>query len=249
MISVMVGLETGPHGQRDKLWYFKAAPLFVGSGDALRARLAEASTMRRIRARQIVYSAGAPASMVYLLKEGQVRLVRSDESGREATIAVLGPLDLFGEQAVVGAEARDERAEAVVDSLVCDIPREAFLAATGASAPLSIALRNLFGLRVRQLEARVTDLVFKSAEARLCTVLAGLADRHGRSRPDGSVDLTLKLKVRDLGHLAGLMRPTASQLLSKLRQDGLLEGEPRSLHLLRLADIRRRATGSGSRPA
>lgn len=245
----MVSPEAGPDGQRDKLWYFKAAPLFAGSGEALRARLAEASTMRRVRSGQIVYSAGAPATIVYLLKEGQVRLVRSDESGREATIAVLGPLDLFGEQALVGAEARDERAEAMVDSLVCDIPRGAFVAAADASPPLSIALRNLFGLRVRQLEARVTDLVFKSAEARLCTVLAGLAARYGRTRPDGSVDLSLKLKVRDLGHLAGLMRPTASQLLSRLRQDGLVDGEPRCLRILRLSDIQRRAAGSVDRPA
>lgn len=36
-----------PHGARDKLWYFRAAPVFAGAGEALLARLAAASTMRR----------------------------------------------------------------------------------------------------------------------------------------------------------------------------------------------------------
>jgi CRP-like cAMP-binding protein len=194
-----------------------------------------------VRAGRVVYSAGAPATIVYLLKEGQVRLVRSDEAGREATIAVLGPLDLFGEQALAGAEERDERAEAMVDSLVCDIPREAFFAAAEASPPLSIGLRNLFGLRVRQLESHVTDLVFKDAEARLCTVLVGLAARYGRPQPDGAVEIALRLRVEDIGHLAGVTRPTASHLLSRLREEGLLEGDARRLRIRRLPELERLA--------
>lgn len=241
----MVGGRAEPEGRRDKLWYFKAAPLFVGAGEALLARLAAASTMRSLRPGQVVYALGAPATVAYLLKEGQVRLVRSDEAGSEATVAILGPLDLFGEQALAGADTRQERAEAMVESLICDIPRADFLAALESSPPLSIALRNLFGRRIRDLECRVADLVFKGAEARLCTVLLGLAGEHGEAAPKGSVEISLRLTARDLGHLAGLTRPTTSQLLSKLRHEGLVEGGPRRLRLLETAELRRRA----SRPA
>jgi CRP/FNR family transcriptional regulator len=238
-----VGADTD--GPRDKVWYFKAAPLFAGAGDAVRERLAAASTMRRVRPGQVVYSVGAPATMVYLLKEGQVRLVRSDEGGSEATVAVLGPLDLFGEQSLAGGDAREERAEAMVESLICDIPRADFLAALESSPPLSVALRNLFGRRIRQLESRVTDLVFKDAETRLCTVLVRLAEEHGTIAPNGTAEIPLRLTARDLGHLAGLTRPTASQILSRLRHAGLVEGGARRLRLLGLDELRRRA----ARPA
>jgi CRP/FNR family transcriptional regulator, cyclic AMP receptor protein len=230
-----------PQGARDKLWYFRAAPLFAGAGEALLARLAAASTMRHVPAHRTVYRPGSPSSTVYLLKEGQVRLARLDASGNEATIAILGPLDLFGEQAVAGEEVREDTAQAMVPSLICDIPRGDFLAAINSSPALAVNVRRLFGLRVHRLESRLADLLFKGAEARLCTVLLQLATDRGQAVGDGAVDIPLMLTARELGYLAGLSRPTTSLLLSNLRREGLIEGSARRLRLKALPRLRERA--------
>ncbi len=225
----------------DKLWYFTSTSLFAGAGQPPLARLAAASTMRRVSPRQMIYRSGDASDMVYLISAGQVRLFRCDAEGEETTIAVLGPLELFGERALAGEEAREEGAEAMVASLVCDIPRGDFLAALEGSPELAFRLSRLFALRTRRLECRLTDLIFKGAEARLCTVLLELAADHGRRAADGSIEIPLTLTARDFGRLAGLGRQTTSTLLTCLRRQGLVEGDPRRLRLVELGGLRRRA--------
>ncbi len=189
----------------------------------------------------MIYRSGDPSDMVYLISAGQVRLVRCDDEGEETTIAIVGPLDLFGERALAGEEAREEGTEAMVPSLICDIPRGDFLAALDDSPGLAVSLSRLFALRTRRLECRLTDLIFKGAEARLCTVLLELAADHGRRASDGSIEIPLTLTARDLGRLAGLGRQTTSTLLTCLRRQGLVEREPWQLRLVGLEGLRRRA--------
>lgn len=226
---------------RDKLWYFKAAPVFAGTGLPILERLMAASTMRQIPARQTIYRAGDRPDMVYLLKEGQVRLTRTDAEGHEATIAILGPLDLFGEQSLSDAQSREESAQAMTPSLICDMPRGEFLAALEGSPSLTVNVMHLLTRRIQRLESRLADLLFKGAEARLCTVLLQLVADHGRPAEGGAVDVPLTLTARDLGLLAGLARPTTAMLLSDLRQAGLIETSRGRLRLLDVGRLRRRA--------
>ena len=225
----------------DKLWYFKSAPIFAAAGAPLLSRLAAVSTMRRVPPGCRVYREGDPARLVYLLKEGQVRLLRLSPEGQEMTVALLGPLDLFGERALASEAPREESAEAVVPSLVCDIPRAEFLAVLDACPPLRLDLCRLFVLRTARLESRLADLVFKGAEARLCTVLLRLAIERGRPGPAGAFDVPLPVSARELGRLAGLGRQTASTLFTGLVREGLVERHLWGLRLRELTALRSRA--------
>lgn len=242
-VSSSGGVPAVPFGPGDKLQYFAAAPVFAGAGRSLLARLAAASTMRRVGARHTIYRPGDPSDTIYLIDDGQVRLFRLDQEGDEATVAVLGPLELFGERALAGEVTREEGAEAMVASLICDIPRGDFLAVLEASPDLILRLSRLFALRTRRLESRLADLIFKGAEARLCTVLLELAADHGHAASDGSIEIRLRLTARDLGRLAGLGRQTTSTLLTGLRRQRLIDGTLARLRLLGLEALRRRAGG------
>lgn len=225
----------------DKSWYFKSAPIFAGAGAPLLERLAAVSTMRRVRPGGQIYLAGDPAATVYLLKEGQVRLAHLGPDGEETTIAVLGPLDIFGERAIAGDEARSETATAVTSSLICDIPRAEFLALLEVCQALRVNVFRLFIVRTARLESRLIDLVFKGAEARLCTVLLQLGADRGRPALEGALDVPVAVSTRELGRLAGLGRQTTSTLLSALARVGLVERHLWGLRLRGLERLRARA--------
>ncbi len=225
----------------DKCWYFESAPIFAGAGAPLLARLAAVSTMRRVRSGGQVYLAGDRADTVYLLKEGQVRLARLGPDGEEATIALLGPLDIFGERAIAGDEAREDMAIAVAPSLICDIPRAEFVALLEACPPFRVNVFRLFIVRTARLGCRLIDLAFKGAEGRLCTVLLQLGIDRGRPGPDGTLDVPLAVSARELGRLAGLGRQTTSTLLTALAREGLVERHFWGLRLRTLEALRIRA--------
>ena len=51
------------------------APLFSELTEAQRSAIGELMALQRFRAGEMVYSQGAPASAMYLIKSGRVRLV------------------------------------------------------------------------------------------------------------------------------------------------------------------------------
>lgn len=54
-------------------------------------------TIQKYGPNQVIFSQGKPADAVYYIQEGRVRLSVVSKQGKEATIALLGPGDFFGE--------------------------------------------------------------------------------------------------------------------------------------------------------
>lgn len=56
----------------------------------------------RLSAEQAFFSQGNPADCVFYLQTGRTKLTVLSESGKEATITLLGPGDFVGEESIAG---------------------------------------------------------------------------------------------------------------------------------------------------
>ena len=77
--------------------------------------------------RQVIFTPETEARTVYLLKKGHVKLSRLSDDGQMATLAVLGPGEIFGEAALLGQDVQGVYAEAMEDAYICAIPRDRLL--------------------------------------------------------------------------------------------------------------------------
>lgn len=59
-----------------------------------------------VRKGSFVYSAGDKAGSLYILKEGKIKVSRLSENGKELTMDILRPGDIFGELVLAGEEGR-----------------------------------------------------------------------------------------------------------------------------------------------
>jgi CRP-like cAMP-binding protein len=76
--------------------------------------------------------------------------------------------------------------------------------------------------RMKRVEARVEDLVFRSVRIRVARMLTELAESFGR--PDGDrVVIDIPLTQADLATLVGATRQTVNQALGELGREGLVE--------------------------
>ena len=87
------------------------------------------------------------------------------------------------------------------------------------------------GLRLRQVENKIEDLVFKSAEERLQTLLQRLAQDYPKPAVDGTM-IGLSVTQQDLGELTNIARPTVSELLKRLEKKGFLRFQKRKIVIL-----------------
>src|SRR5256886_10897416 len=112
----------GAERKLDKVWYLTRINLFAGIGESEMQRVAERATMQTFGRGRVILHPGERQELVYLIKEGRVKLSRYSSDGREQILTLLEPGDVFGEFALV-EKAEPVHVEAIEDTLICALNR------------------------------------------------------------------------------------------------------------------------------
>ena len=207
---------------------FHRIPLLAALHEEMRSSLERSLEKKLFRRRDFVFDPGAKNDHVYLLLSGRVKLFCGAPSGREVTIAIVSPNELFGETHLFESCPYGCTAEVMEDADVAIFRRGDLALAVSQS---SMALRELAALQsVRRLEAeqKLLEYVFYDVPARLGHLLAKLATQHGRNTKEG-VLIRVKLTHQELANLVGSTRETTTLILNDFRRRGLLEFSGRKI--------------------
>jgi len=205
-----------------KLWYLQNINLFSGTPRDEMLVIERMTTMETVKRRQPIYLPGDPGDRVFLLKTGQVKLSRISEDGKELTMAILHPGDIFGELEVLDDSPRDSMAEALEDTSLCVMRRQDFESLLKRRPDLTVRLTKLIGLRLKRIENRVEDLVFKDVPSRLAGLLLQLSQEFGVKEERG-LRLHTKVTHQEMANLIGSTRETVTATLGDFRRAGLVE--------------------------
>jgi CRP-like cAMP-binding protein len=113
----------------------------------------------------LIFSVGEPATSLYLIEKGQVKVVSDAETERE-TIAVLGEGEFFGEMALLTGEPRTAAVRAVSDVDLWLLSKADFEDILVAYPPIGLALSRVLGSRLEQADRH---LVQHGTETRAAT--------------------------------------------------------------------------------
>lgn len=221
----------------DKVWYLKHINLFSHMDEREIQDLAQRTTMREVSRGKVILRPNEQPGMVYLIKEGRVKVSRYSPEGREQILALLEPGDLFGELALVGM-GEPAHVEAFEDSLICTLRRGDFIELIRNRPELMLHLLKVLADRLRQTEEEMTDIVFRTVPARLASLLLRLAEAYGESNGRG-MRLALRLTHQDIASMIGATRETVTTTLSRFREDGLIDTEQRHLIITDAEGLRR----------
>lgn len=194
----------------------------------------------RYRRGETIYFPGDPASTVYFLKRGRVKLVYLDESGRKLTLTICGPGQPFGELDLEGRAQHRLMAQALTDVELCLISKGALLEFASRRPHLSLRLTKWVNRQLHEAQVRLEELLFKDVPTRLARVLLRLAEEHGVETPEGRL-IDLPLTHQDLAELIGATRETTSLTLSQFTKEGLILRRRRRYLLLQPETLRQRA--------
>jgi CRP/FNR family cyclic AMP-dependent transcriptional regulator len=214
-----------------KLWYLKRIKLFAGLSWKEMRHMQRITKMESYDKGAILYLPGDSSDVVYLLKKGRVKISRVHDDGREVLLAILEPGEIFGEVETLNGDYRETLVQAMEKTLVCEIHRDDFNQYLSKYPQVGGRIIKLLGIRLRSVESRIGELVFKSAPARLATVLLRLGDSMGEPE-DRGVRLQARLTHQNLASLIGTSRETVSILMSQFAQRGLLLQDQRHILIL-----------------
>ncbi|MBI4607783.1 MAG: Crp/Fnr family transcriptional regulator [Candidatus Rokubacteria bacterium] len=188
---------------------------------------------RALRKGQSLYLSGDTAGTVLLVKAGRLKLSRLSADGKELILALLEPGDLLAlprERAFRGSEPLVEALEPAVLVFVRQQDFEAFIL---ARPDLAVAVIGQLTRRVRELEQRIEEMVFKDIPGRLATALLRLAAAYGSPEPSGGTAVGLRVTQQELANLIGASREMVNHALSAWKREGLIELHGRSIVIRR----------------
>ncbi len=221
--------QSGP--PHNKLWYLKHIRLFDDLNPVEMQEMERITRMQEVKKRQPLYLPGDPSSNVYLLKQGRVKLASTATSGKEVTFEILEPGEVFGELDVLEDSPRSTSAEALDDALICVIPRQDFDRYLAMHPNVTVKLTKLIGLRLKKIQSRVEDLVFRDVPARLAHLLLELRKSEGVAEGSGT-RLRVKLTHQEMANLIGCSRETVSTILGQFRDGGLVRMDGRAITIV-----------------
>jgi CRP/FNR family cyclic AMP-dependent transcriptional regulator len=222
----------------DKFWYLKNCDLFERLSVEQIAEVESRSRVRAFDRDSLVYLPTDANESVLLLTSGRIKIYHITSEGKQASLAIIDPGELFGELAVFENGPREEFAETMEKSTVVLIPASLIHGLMEQHTHVSLGVTRLMGLRRQRVERRLKSLLFRSNRERLIYLLLELAEKYGRTNPDGLL-IGIKLSHQELANMIGSTRETVTVLLGELQSEGLLAIQRRQVILrnpTRLAD-------------
>jgi CRP/FNR family cyclic AMP-dependent transcriptional regulator len=169
---------------------------------------------------QAIFSQGDPADSVMYVQKGTVKFTVTNESGKEAVVAIFGSGDFFGEGGMAGQKRRIGTATAVVSSKVLIICKDEMVRVLHAEPSLSERFLAYMLARNIRVEADLVDQLFNSAEKRLARTLLMLARYGKEDQPEPAL---LKISQQTLAEMIGTTRSRVNLFMNKFRKMGFVE--------------------------
>jgi CRP-like cAMP-binding protein len=195
--------------------------LFRGLPPSVIASVAALATRRKFARGTVIFSQGDKADALYGVVAGRVRISASGAQGREVFLSLMEPGDTFGEIAVMDGLPRTATATVVEAATLVLIQKDDFLQLLAEQPQLSIHLLRLLCQRLRWTSELVEESAFLDATERLAKRLLILATLHGRTGPDGQIEL--RISQDELARFLGSSRQIVNQHLREWQRHEWVE--------------------------
>lgn len=184
----------------------------------------EGKIILELGANQRIFSQGDPATTLFFIEDGKVRISVVSAAGKEVTLSILGPREFFGEGCLVGQTVRIGTATALEASKIFRIDKSALTRVVHSRPEFAETFVSLLLARTIALEEDLCDQLFNQSEKRLARALLKLS-RLGNDQVTPDVEIT-ELNHEILAEMIGTTRPRVTFFMNKFRQLGLIDYNP-----------------------
>ena len=197
----------------DKVQVIKHSSIFSTLNDDELSELANLAIERSFMSNKFIFWDGDAPEWFYIVAEGKVKVFKHSSLGKEFIIAFFGPGEMFGEVAVFENKSYPASAQAVVDTKVVGIKREAFLSFLAERPQVALRIINVLGGRLRDAQSRLRDFAGERVEQRIASILLMLSSKLG---------FTLPFTRQELADMAGTTIETTIRVMSHLKERGII---------------------------
>lgn len=212
-----------------KYWYLLKFNLFRRLKKNDMMYLCDTSIMKKYKAKDILKHEYDNNEFIYFLKKGTLKLTRMNLDGKELFTYLMPNGSIFGiEQLLTDRYEGDEKIEAVNNCIVCRMGIKQFRLMMEKNSDLNNQVLRLSGFKIKKLENKLEDIIFKSADTRIREFIKKFVLEYGENK-GAYHEVKLFLKNKDIAALTSTNRQKVNQVMNSMKKEKIVDFDAKNI--------------------
>ena len=170
----------------------------------------------------IIYNEGMHPTGLFIVKKGQVKLLKTGNDGKEQIIRIASPGDFLGYMELIANGSYTTSAIALGEVILNAIPREDFFELYRDNCELRDKMAMQLCSDIMAAESKIVSIAYMPVTGRLAEALLEMAEDS----------TAINITREDLANLIGTAKETVIRLLSQFRKANLVSIQGREIKVL-----------------
>jgi CRP/FNR family transcriptional regulator len=194
-----------------------------------------AKTFYTVRKNDYLFHENQPASGVFFIMSGKVKIIRNEKLHYPAILYLVKPGDVLGMHAIIDDHPHTNSAAALVNTDICFIPKDESLQIVAGSHKNKMIVMQQLCSRIDHIESRINSRSDKSATERFAELLLLLAETYGITDKN---TLKVELNLEELASLAGTSKGYLSKIIGDFSQKDIILFKNNGIRILNVPDLK-----------
>ncbi len=201
-------------------------PLFSALPEQQLVLLTSAVSRRGFPRGTTIIAAGDVTESLYVVVSGRLKVMMSDDEGREVILAILGPNEFFGEMGLIDDHPRSASVVAIEACELLTLSKRDFKSCLAENFEMAMTVMRGLVKRLREADQKIGSLALMDVYGRVARLLLEVAETV-----NGQKVVTKKLAKQDIAKMIGASREMVSRVMKDLQAGGFIEVRPGSILL------------------
>jgi CRP-like cAMP-binding protein len=205
-----------------KYWYLRDHKLFRTLSFSQIRQLCIIVGFKKAKKGEVIYLSSSNVPRIFLLKQGNIKIVSVDLYGNETIKDIIKKGDLFGELTLENDTNSNEFAIVLTEEVsICSFLMSDFEDLLLKNPLLSLSYTKFVGLKMKRIKNNYSNLISKDARTRLFEFLKNWATTEGKFSGN-TVVIDNYLTQNDIAQIICTSRQTATTLINEMEINNIL---------------------------
>ena len=224
----------------DVISFLRTIPFAQNLSEAQVETLAKSSQEKKYRAGQLIVGEKHEISAFYIVASGTVKMFKSSHDGKEQTLCLLGPGELFGMCAAFSDYIFPANAMTLEKSTLLVVPDKVLKDLSKKDPTILFNMLFILSNRLKECMFLIESLSLMEVPKRVAYFLLFSNLKQDCSKGDIA---KLAISQRELSKILGTTPETISRVLKKLAEENIIRVKGRNIHILDCEVLEELATG------
>jgi len=194
--------------------------LSLTSGKEALQQFIDGRNTNKYKKKQIIFSEGNRPTRLYYIQKGKVKIIKSNDDGKELVVNLFKEGDFFGYTALLEGTSYKASAVAIEECEIAEIPKEEFEELMNTNPEVTHKFIQLLAKNITEKEKQLLNLAYNSLRKKVADALITLMEKYGRKVND---HFMIDISRENLATIAGTATESLIRTLSDFKNEKLLE--------------------------